>query len=130
MQRRAEEVSGSDRRNCERVSGESEEPSDLYRIGEGRILSAAPGRASQRGENFECIRLGDGMESLNPEENVHAGLVGTAVDYLTRFITGTPAAEAFQFSLLGFLPVEDGLKKALELVRTVQGLEDSLSAVR
>ena len=64
------------------------------------------------------------MESLNPEENVHVGLIGTAVDYLTRFITGTPAAEAFQFSLLGSLPVKDGLKKALELVRTVQGLDD------
>ena len=64
------------------------------------------------------------MESLNPEENVHAGLIGTAVDYLTRFIAGTPAAEAFQFSLLGSLPVKDGLKKASELVRTVQGLDD------
>ena len=31
--------------------------------------------------NLTSIPLGDGIESLNDEENVHASLVGLAVDY-------------------------------------------------
>ena len=34
-------------------------------------------------------------------ENIHAGLIGLAVDYLTRFYMGTPPEEAFRISLRG-----------------------------
>ena len=50
---------------------------------------------------METIELGEGADSLNPDENVHASLVGLAVDYLTRFELGSPAEEAFHISLLG-----------------------------
>ena len=51
-------------------------------------------------KEFTETTLDDGIE-LNPSENIHASLVGLAVDYLTRLMTGTPADEAFYISLLG-----------------------------
>ena len=50
---------------------------------------------------FTPEQLGAGMEALNQNENVNPSLVGIAVDYLTRFMTGTPANEAFRISLRG-----------------------------
>lgn len=44
--------------------------------------------------------LDDG-KTLNEVEDVHPVLVGLAVDYLTRFMMGTPAEEAFKISLQG-----------------------------
>ena len=44
--------------------------------------------------------LDDG-QGLNPEESIAASLVGTAVDYLSRFMDGTAVEEAFEISLLG-----------------------------
>lgn len=49
---------------------------------------------------FEATKLAE-IDTLNPDENVHASLVGLAVDYLTRFMTGTPVEEAFTISLKG-----------------------------
>ena len=46
---------------------------------------------------FKSQSLGDGMDALNPDENVHASLIGLAVDYMTRFMSGTPATEALKF---------------------------------
>ena len=48
---------------------------------------------------FKSQSLGDGMDALNPDENVHASLIGLAVDYMTRFMSGTPATEAFKISI-------------------------------
>lgn len=48
---------------------------------------------------------GGGIDDLNPSENVSPGLVGIAVDYLTRFMLGTPAREAFCISGLGAVKV-------------------------
>ncbi len=45
------------------------------------------------------IQFEDGAV-LGPE-NVYATIVGTAVDYLTRYMLGEPVEEAFQISLLG-----------------------------
>ena len=39
--------------------------------------------------------LDDG-QVLNPEESIAAGLVGTAVDYLSRFMDGTSVEESFE----------------------------------
>lgn len=38
----------------------------------------------------------DSPDDLAPVENIHASLVGLAVDYLTRFMTGSPVDEAFE----------------------------------
>ncbi len=51
-------------------------------------------------KQFETFSIDDGM-ILHDEENIHASLVGLAVDYLTRFLMGTPASEAFYISVLG-----------------------------
>lgn len=52
-------------------------------------------------KKMKTISLGEGIDALNPEENIHASLVGLAVDYMTRFMSGTPAKEAFRISLRG-----------------------------
>ncbi len=44
--------------------------------------------------------LDDG-QVLNAEESIATSLVGTAVDYLSRFMNGTAVEEAFEISLLG-----------------------------
>ena len=51
-------------------------------------------------KQFDIICVDDGMV-LNENENIHASLVGLAVDYLTRFMMGTPANVAFSISLSG-----------------------------
>ena len=47
-------------------------------------------------KELTVVSLGDGAAALNPVENVHASLMGLAVDYMTRFMTG-----AFAISLMG-----------------------------
>lgn len=69
------------------------------------------------------------------EENVSPGLVGTVVDYLTRFMCGTPVAEAFSVSLAGAHLLDKilasmgekpyALAQARELAAHVTGLDDA-----
>ena len=60
---------------------------------------------------------------MHPAENVSPGLVGTAVDYLTRFMSGTSAKEAFRVSELGAHAVRQlGLFE--QLLSNVSGLDD------
>lgn len=73
---------------------------------------------------FTTIRLpGGGIDSLHPVENVHASLVGLAVDYLTRVMSGTSVSDAFHASLLGArtLGMTD---TARMLAGRVSGLDD------
>lgn len=49
---------------------------------------------------FDIISIDDG-KVLHENENIHASLVGLAVDYLTRFVMGTPANKAFHISVSG-----------------------------
>lgn len=49
--------------------------------------------------SLKCVQFEDAAV-LGPE-NVHATIVGTAVDYLTRFMLGDSVDEAFRISLLG-----------------------------
>lgn len=51
-------------------------------------------------KEFSVKTRDDGIE-LKQTENIHASLVGLAVDYLTRFMMGAPLEEAFEISLLG-----------------------------
>lgn len=69
---------------------------------------------------FAETSLGAGADALNPEENIHASLVGLAVDYLTRFMSGTPAEEAFAISLMGAKLINEDAKAA----QLVSGVKD------
>ena len=51
-------------------------------------------------KQFSEIQLDD-KRTLNDVENIHATLVGLAVDYLTRWAMGTDYIEAFKISILG-----------------------------
>ena len=74
--------------------------------------------------NLTSIPLGDGIESLNDEENVHASLVGLAVDYMTRFMSGDPVDDAFKISMMGASLIKEE-KKAAKLMANVRGLDDN-----
>lgn len=82
-----------------------------------------------RPKEFETIVLdGGGIDELNPVENVSPSLVGMAVDYLTRFMSGTSAIGAFKISEMGSRVVQ---RKELfdQLLSNVNGLDDdSISA--
>lgn len=82
-----------------------------------------------RPKEFETIVLdGGGIDELNPVENVSPSLVGMAVDYLTRFMSGTSAMDAFKISEMGSRVVQ---RKELfdQLLSNVKGLDDdSISA--
>ncbi len=65
----------------------------------------------------------DDSQVLNPEESIAASLVGTAVDYLSRFMDGTTVEEAFEISLLGARAMRME-SKAFDLLDDVEGLDD------
>lgn len=46
---------------------------------------------------FEIYNRNDSL-MLSENENVHASIIGMAVDYLTRFVMGTKVTEAFEIS--------------------------------
>lgn len=75
--------------------------------------------------------LGEGIEMLNSNENIHPILVGLAVDYLTRFLSGTSLNEAFVVSFVGARMAGKWLK-AYFLKRRIKGLSNSsiISAVK
>ncbi len=76
-------------------------------------------------KDFTQIVLdGGGIDDLHPEENVSPVLVGIAVDYLTRFLTGTTAENAFFISKMGAdIVCESSLFE--KLLTHVKGLDDA-----
>lgn len=83
---------------------------------------------------FETIAIDDG-EILNEKENISPSLVGLTVDYLTRFMMGTPVKEAFKISLMGAMSLDlllnnvngekgTALKIAEKLLKGIKGLDD------
>ena len=75
-------------------------------------------------KDFDAAQLdGGGIKDLNPEENVSPGLVGMAVDYLTRLMTGTPASKAFVVSRAGAEKVSK-VELCDALLEKVKGLDD------
>ena len=75
-------------------------------------------------KEFEQTVLdGGGIDDLYPEENVSPGLVGLAVDYLTRFMSGTSVEEAFEISRMGAVNVQQ-LCLFERLISHVSGLDD------
>lgn len=74
-------------------------------------------------KDFKPEVLGDGADALNSEENVHASLMGLAVDYMTRFMSGAPVDDAFKISLMGASLVEEDEKAAI-LLSGIKGLDN------
>ena len=70
---------------------------------------------------FKIKSFEDGKEL--GEENIHRSLIGLAVDYMTRFIMGTPVEEAFKISLLGAIIVKEQ-KYAEKLLSSIVGLDN------
>lgn len=66
---------------------------------------------------------GSRIDDLNPNENVAPGLVGMAVDYLTRFMTGTDPLDAFSISRSGACKVGEKLLFN-ELISQINDLDD------
>lgn len=73
-------------------------------------------------KTFTVTTLDDG-QVLNTEESIAASLVGTAVDYLSRFMDGTAVEEAFEISLLGARAMRMEAK-AFGLLDDVKGMDD------
>lgn len=72
---------------------------------------------------LEVVSLGEGVDVLNPGETVSPGLIGSAVDYLTRFMLGDPVKEAFAISMLGARRI--GKRSAASrLMAGIKGLDD------
>ena len=85
-------------------------------------------------KQFDITTIDDG-KTLNEAENIHASLIGLAVDYLTRFMMGTSVEEAFKISLQGalcldlFLNNASGKKglalgNAKKLLKGIKGLDN------
>lgn len=67
---------------------------------------------------------------LNPDENVHASIVGMSVDYLTRFMNGAKPEDAFDISLKGAsqadaFGVRNSLPVAKSMLNCIKGLDDA-----
>lgn len=85
-------------------------------------------------KQFDITTIDDG-KILNEKENIHASLIGLAVDYLTRFLMGTSVEEAFKISLQGALCLDLflnnasdkkglALRNAKKLLKGIKGLDD------
>lgn len=72
---------------------------------------------------LEVVSLGDGIDALNPGETVSPGLIGSAVDYLTRFMLGDSVKEAFAISMLGARRIGK-MSAASRLMSGIKGLDD------
>ncbi len=72
----------------------------------------------------QTVLDGGGIDDLFQVENVTPALVGITVDYLTRFMTGSSAREAFKISQLGAKNVQE-LELFEDLIACVKGLDDS-----
>lgn len=72
-----------------------------------------------RPNEFEEIQYDDGNELS--EENISSGLVELAVDYMTRYVIGTPKDEAFKISLLGASLINE-TSNAIKLLKNIDGL--------
>ena len=72
--------------------------------------------------SFALTQLNKETE-LNPDENIHNDLVGLAVEYLARYMTGTPKEEVFKISLQGAEIIKEA-DHATELLAGIAGLDD------
>ena len=85
------------------------------------------GRGYVPWSKFGFRSLGEGVDALNPEENVSPRLIALAVDNMTHFMSGSPAMLAFGNQL--YVASRIGGKslkfKACDLIKTgIAGLDD------
>lgn len=73
-------------------------------------------------KDFSVVNLNDGID-LNSDENIHSGLAGLAVDYMTRYTMGAHPVEAFKISLLGASMVGEN-DYAKKLLKGISGLDE------
>lgn len=74
-------------------------------------------------KKFTAVPLGEGMDALNPNENIYPTLVGLAVDYMTRFLSGTSVEDSFHISMLGAELIGEK-EKARKLMADIRGLDE------
>ena len=79
--------------------------------------------------SFTTTIFNDG-NTLFEQENVHATIIGLAVDYLTRFMSGTDLLDSFKISLIGankavFLGNKSAIKNAEKLLKGISGLDNN-----
>lgn len=70
------------------------------------------------------VRQLDGGPVSSERENIFPGLIGLAVDYLTRVTMGTPPEQAFRVALLGAGSI-DRADQAASLLAEVAGTDDA-----
>ncbi len=83
-------------------------------------------------KSLSIIQLEDG-KVLNETENIHASLVGLAVDYMVRFVMGTEKEEAFAISLKGAMALDlftadkkqSAMKNAQKLLASIVGIDNN-----
>lgn len=73
-------------------------------------------------KDFSKISLTDN-KILHEKENIHAVLVGIAVDYLTRYMATNDKKKAFTISLVGAYYIDEK-EKARSLFQNITGLDD------
>ena len=78
---------------------------------------------------FERYKIDDECV-LNERENIHASVIGMAVDYLTRFTMGTDILEAFRVSCMGATIAEklfkqkNAMRKARKLLSGIKSVNE------
>lgn len=78
---------------------------------------------------FDVHEIEDG-KVLNQTENIHASIIGMAVDYLSRFMTGSEIKKAFLTSYMGAYTAslygqKDAIKEAEKYLKNIRGLDDN-----
>lgn len=90
----------------------------------GRIkMVAQPNGGYIRPKQLECIQMADNVV-LHAAENIHPGLIGTAVDYMTRYLISHNARQAFDISLAGARLVSE-IGIAEKLASNIIGLDNN-----
>ena len=75
-------------------------------------------------EEIELPEVGEALRDRRAE-NINPGLVGLAVDYLTRYLSGADPLDAFSIPIRGAMLIGDG-EQAASLLSGINGL-DSVS---
>lgn len=94
----------------------------MYSVTKRIQLIKQPYGGYVRPSSFHKFTIEDN-EELFEIENINPGLVGIAVDYLTRFLIEGNKEVAFEISLLGAKRINQ-TEKALNLLNSVKGLDD------
>lgn len=74
-------------------------------------------------KNLKVVQLDDG--NILADEDFNAGLVGMAVDYLTRYMLGSKEYEAFEISMLGAEKINEVVKAECLLFELNRNLDDN-----